>query len=88
MPLEVSNESQGDMPERTQAELEELAALLANYLKALSPDWRDERIATEVQAVFEERKLYNSRSRRQAFKEKLLTQLEEIKAHPDNWFLR
>ncbi|MCB0197191.1 MAG: hypothetical protein KDJ65_34915 [Anaerolineae bacterium] len=76
------------MPERNQAELEELAALLANYLKALSPDWSDERIATEVQAVFEERKLFNSKRRRQAFKEKLLTQLEEIRTHPDDWFLR
>ncbi|MCB0163259.1 MAG: hypothetical protein KDI79_03465 [Anaerolineae bacterium] len=76
------------MPESNQAELEELAALLASYLKALSPDWSDERIASEVQAVFEERKLYHSKRRRQAFKEKLLTQLEEIKARPNDWFLR
>lgn len=67
--------------------LDELKKLYTTYLKELCPNWSDERIKTEVRDVFKEQGLGKSKQRRQEFTASILRKLEQIRTHPDDWFI-
>ena len=76
------------MPDSNPSDWAEIEKLYIRYLKALSPDWSDERIATEMGEVFKEQGLEQSEQRRCEFRASLVEQLEKIERRPDDWFLR
>lgn len=81
----MSNNNNVPSQGTNEVRLKELKSLYTTYLKEICPDWTEKRIKAEVKEFFREQDLNKSRRKRQAFREQLLKQMDELRTDPEKW---